>query len=192
MDGFSRRAREDTETLHQIRGDLQASNDIVLVGTMARYVSEMLPLNPAGKNKLKTIETELLKHAEALDPQNQEWPALLRRLEGVRDLSEQPPIAIESTPQLMRVSKEMAANGLLEFETPAYPPEALAIRLHGNVVLQVRIGKDGRVTEMKVLSGHPMLVQPAMDAVKRYVYKPFMLDGNAVDVSTVVEVTFRE
>jgi TonB family protein len=192
MESVNKPAPRDPEVLLQIKGELQASNDILLVGSVARTVARMSVPSPTGKNQLKAIATELIRHAEALDPQNREWPALLEGAQGLRDLSEQPPVSIESTPQLMHVSKAVAAGALLESETPEYPSEALAIHLHGNVLLKVRIGKDGRVTEATVLSGHPRLVQPAMEAVKRYVYKPFMLNGSAVDVSTVVEVTFRE
>ena len=172
--------------------DLRASDDIRLVGEMAHYIGRVTPSTPAAKNKVKIWATEIIKHAEALDPQNREWPALLESVQGWKDRSVEPPVSIESTPNLMRVSKDMAATMLITSETPAYPPEALAIHLHGNAILQVRIGKDGRVIEAKAISGHPMLVRAAIEALKNYVYRPFELNGKAVDVSTIVEVSFRE
>jgi protein TonB len=206
-----RRAKASPAGL-QIRHELQASNDIVMVGAVARYVAGMSTEKSPANNELKAIAEELIKHAEALDPQSSEWPALMERVlhvagvsPGTQGGSVVSPIApqnvqniqgsdasVSITPQLMRVSKEMASSALLDSETPAYPPEAQAIRLHGTAIVQVRISKDGHVTEAKALSGHPLLIQPAIEAVKHYVYKPFMLNGNAVDVSTIVEVRFRE
>ncbi len=189
----NRREAKASDTTLQIMSDLRASNDIRLVGETARHLGRgSSPFTPAAGNKLKVWATEIIKYAEALEPQSREWPALLENVQRWRDRSGDPPVSVESTPTLARVSKDIAASMLISSETPAYPPEALAARIHGNVVLQVRIGKDGHVMEARAISGHPVLVQPAIDAVKRYVYKPVELNGSLVDVSTVVEVSFRE
>jgi outer membrane biosynthesis protein TonB len=63
--------------------------------------------------------------------------------------------------------------------------------VEGVVQLQVRIRKDGAVEEVTTRSGHPLLVKAAIDAVKRYVYKPVLLNGTAVDVITTVDVPFK-
>lgn len=193
MNNARRSGVKESDSTLQVLNDLRASDDIRLVGEMARYLGRRTsPSTPAAGNKIKIWATEIIKHAEALEPQNREWPALLENVQRWRDRSGDPPVVAEYTPNLARISKDMAASMLIKSETPAYPPEALAIHLHGNAVLQVRIGKDGHVMEAKAVSGHPMLVRAAIEAVKNYVYKPFELNGNAVDVSTVVEVSFRE
>jgi protein TonB len=58
------------------------------------------------------------------------------------------------------------------------------------VQLSVRIGADGAVQDVQLISGHPLLVQAAMDAVKQWVYQPTLLNGNPVDVITEVDVNF--
>jgi len=63
-------------------------------------------------------------------------------------------------------------------------------RIQGVVKLQVHIGADGRVTQTTVVSGHPLLVPAAIDAVKRYLYKPVTMQGAAVEAITTVEVPF--
>ncbi|HEV3041819.1 MAG TPA: M56 family metallopeptidase [Candidatus Angelobacter sp.] len=190
MQGVSRQGSDNMEIQLQILSDLRASNDILLVGAVARSVAVTSAPTPEKKAKLMPLATELLKHAEALEPQNHEWPALLARLEGAPDSSEQQPVLIETTPQLMRISKAMAADNLVESEPVVYPPLAQTAHIHGTVILQVRIGKDGHVNQVKAISGHPILIKSSIEAVKNYVYKPFLLDGSAVDVETVVEVPF--
>ena len=56
--------------------------------------------------------------------------------------------------------------------------------------LSATIGKDGRVKDLSVVKGHPLLVQAALDAVKNWVYKPTLLNGEPVEVSTTIDVNF--
>jgi protein TonB len=58
------------------------------------------------------------------------------------------------------------------------------------VVLQAVIGKDGTIQNLRVVSGHPMLAQAALDAVKQWRYKPYYLNGEPVDVDTTINVNF--
>jgi protein TonB len=73
-----------------------------------------------------------------------------------------------------------------------YPDAAKTAGVQGTVRLQVQIGIDGHVTEIKVLSGHPLLVPAAIDAVKDYIYKPYLLNGNPVAVRTTVDAGFAD
>lgn len=72
-----------------------------------------------------------------------------------------------------------------------YPPQGLMSRIQGNVILHVLIDKEGRVAKMKAMSGHPLFIQPSMDAVKQWEYQPFLRNGEAVEVETAVVVEFR-
>ncbi len=80
---------------------------------------------------------------------------------------------------------------LLHPVAPAYPPEALAARLEGDVVLQGVIGKDGAVREVRVVSGDPRLVDAAADAVRHWRYDPFRSNGEAVDMLSTLTVHFH-
>jgi TonB family protein len=93
-------------------------------------------------------------------------------------------------PQRVRVSGNAQAAALVKNVLPVYPPLAKQARIQGNVVLNVFIGKDGKVQNIAVESGHPLLVQAALDAVKQWEYQPMLLNGNPVEVSATVEVSF--
>lgn len=73
---------------------------------------------------------------------------------------------------------------------PIYPELAKAARIQGKVVLQALIGPDGGVQELSVISGHPMLQQAALQAVRQWIYQPTFLNGQPVSVSTTIEVNF--
>jgi TonB family protein len=79
---------------------------------------------------------------------------------------------------------------LIKKVEPAYPPLARQTRISGTVRLHAIIGKDGAVQEVEVVSGHPLLIQAAMNAVKQWVYQPTLLDGKPVKVDTTVDVIF--
>jgi len=74
--------------------------------------------------------------------------------------------------------------------TPEYPALAKQAGIQGTVSLSVIVGKDGKVQDIKVISGHPLLVQAALDAVKNWVYRPTLLNGDPVEVSTTIDVNF--
>ena len=88
-----------------------------------------------------------------------------------------------------RISRMMEGN-LVHKVQPEYPPMARAARIQGTVVLRAIIGKDGTITNLHVLSGHPMLVKAAMDAVSQWRYRPYYLNGEPVEVETQVTVNF--
>jgi TonB family protein len=90
----------------------------------------------------------------------------------------------------IRIGSEIAAGNLIDKVTPGYPPEAKAGRLQGVVTLAVRIGKDGHVVNATVISGDPILAQAALDAVRQWLYRPTLLNGNPVEVDTQVDVNF--
>jgi len=88
------------------------------------------------------------------------------------------------------VKPEQAEENLVKKVAPIYPPLAKQVRIQGKVKVQVVISKTGMVESVNVVSGHPLLVQAAINAVKQWQYKPFLADGQPVAVSTEVEVPF--
>ncbi|HEY6344707.1 MAG TPA: M56 family metallopeptidase [Bryobacteraceae bacterium] len=93
-------------------------------------------------------------------------------------------------PGTIRVGGEVQSTKLVNKTTPAYPPLAKASRIQGTVELTVTIAPDGTVQNIELISGHPLLVQAATDAVKQWVYQPTLLNGNPVAVITQVNVNF--
>lgn len=102
------------------------------------------------------------------------------------------PVAVPkvATPQKIRVSQGVSEGLLVHKVMPNYPPLAKQARIQGSVILQATIGKDGSIQNLHVLSGHPMLTQAAIDAVRQWRYKPYLLNGEAVEVETTVQVNF--
>lgn len=98
--------------------------------------------------------------------------------------------AIVATAQV-RVSSGVTESNLLEKVDPVYPPIAKTARIEGAVVLAVEIDKEGAVTSVQVVSGHPILLTSATDAVKQWRYRPYILNGEPVAIRTQVTVNFQ-
>jgi protein TonB len=90
----------------------------------------------------------------------------------------------------IRVSQGVTQGLLVHRVEPVYPRIALAARITGVVQLKAIIGKDGNIRELQALSGPPLLIPSAIDAVKQWHYRPYLLNGEAVEVETSVTVTF--
>jgi periplasmic protein TonB len=95
-----------------------------------------------------------------------------------------------ATPTRVKVSQGVTSGLLVRKVQPNYPPLAKQARISGAVVLQAVIGKDGTIQNLKAVSGHPMLIQSALDAVRQWKYKPYYLNGEPVEVDTQVTVNF--
>ena len=93
-------------------------------------------------------------------------------------------------PRRVRVPAQVAEANLIHDVAPQYPPEAGRKRIEGTVVLMAVIGKDGIVREVRVESGLPLLAQAAIDAVKQWRYKPYLLNGEAVEVDSHITINF--
>ena len=93
-------------------------------------------------------------------------------------------------PQRIKVGGNVQAAMLVNKVSPVYPEQAKTAGIQGSVTLQIVIGKDGSVETVTPVDGHPLLVAAAQDAVKQWVYKPTLLNGQPVEVSTTVTVPF--
>jgi protein TonB len=104
--------------------------------------------------------------------------------------------SISAVPKLepvkrIRVSQGVTQGLLVHKVEPLYPKIALAARITGVVQLHAIIGKDGNIKELQAISGPPLLIPSAIDAVKQWHYRPYLLNGEAVEVETSVTVTFQ-
>ena len=91
----------------------------------------------------------------------------------------------------VNLTGEFADKLLLEKTQPSYPERALQAGLQGSVVLQALIGTDGLIRDLKLLSGPMLLGKAASEAVKQWRYKPYLLNGHAVEAQTLVTVDFK-
>ncbi|MBI4904932.1 MAG: M56 family metallopeptidase [Acidobacteria bacterium] len=93
-------------------------------------------------------------------------------------------------PMTIRVGGNVQASKIRKQVRPIYPPEAKQARIQGTVRMLVTIDKEGRVTDIQLESGHPILAPAAMDAVKQWEYEITLLNGSPVEVKTAVDVNF--
>jgi protein TonB len=93
-------------------------------------------------------------------------------------------------PQRIRISQGVTAGLLLHKVQPPYPTLAKAARIEGSVILKAIIDREGNIQDLQLVSGHPMLVPAAIEAVRQWRYKPYLLNGQPVEVETTITVIF--
>jgi TonB family protein len=108
-------------------------------------------------------------------------------LGGVANSQPTPKIA---TPARVRISQGVATGLVIKKVQPRYPDDAKQARIQGQVVLQADIDKNGDVESITLVSGHPMLAPAAIEAVKQWKYKPYLLNGEPMKVETQITVNF--
>ena len=101
-----------------------------------------------------------------------------------------PPPPKPQAPKRIRVGGQVESARLIFQPRPEYPPLAKMARIQGVVRLDAIISKDGSIQDLKVISGHPLLVKSALEAVQRWRYQPTLLNGDAVEVATEIDVNF--
>ena len=141
------------------------------------------------------LARELVTHAQALEPQNRKWADLMEGVKSipsgsVPSVTEQAPAAATTAPghsprrrSCCGESTAVVAAGL--------PSDGESAGMQGTVKLQIRMGTDGHVKDASAISGDPLLIDAASYAAQRYVYKPTILNGQAPEVLTDVEIAFH-
>jgi protein TonB len=97
------------------------------------------------------------------------------------------------TPTLQRlnISQGVSRGLLIKQVQPTYPPNALHARIEGTVQLMATLSKNGDIAEVKIQSGDAQLAQAAASAVKQWKYKPYLLNGEPVEIQTQITVNFK-
>jgi protein TonB len=103
-----------------------------------------------------------------------------------------PPVAAPKpvAPQRIRVGGNVQQARLVNQPKPVYPPLAKQARIQGTVRFNAIIGRDGAIANLQVVSGHPLLVPSALEAVRQWKYQPTLLNGEPVEVVTQIDVNF--
>jgi len=112
---------------------------------------------------------------------------------------EKPPVTVTPVataevpaPKIEPAKTSQVVPGVLIFKVnPQYPSVARAARVQGSVVMHATIGTDGTIQQLRVVSGNPLLLNAAMEAVKKWRYRPYMLDDKPVEGETDITVTFK-
>lgn len=101
------------------------------------------------------------------------------------------PAVVHQASGPVHVTSTIAEGMLLQKTLPVYPPIAKAVRRGGTVVLQAVISTRGAIENLRVVSGDPMLIQAAREAVMNWRYRPYLLNGQPVEVETTINVIFK-
>lgn len=177
-------------------------SNIAISSTLAANLRTALDTsnNPALFNQVGTTLVQLSRDEEGLsliqraidlDPTNPKWKEALEwaqaepaRRRAMQQLAAGPPS------NAVRVSSQVAESNLVKKVDPVYPALAKQARISGTVEFTVEIGTDGKVESLQLVRGHPLLVNAAKNAVLQWIYRPTLLNGNPVVVTTTVEVPF--
>jgi TonB family protein len=114
-----------------------------------------------------------------------------KKVQAAAQLETPPPPPPSSAPQRIRVGANVQQANLIRNVDPVYPPLAIQARVQGTVRFAAIIGRDGRVQNLQLISGHPILVEAAREAAGQWEYRPTLLNGSPVEVVTTLEVNFK-
>jgi protein TonB len=103
------------------------------------------------------------------------------------------PVALPTVagPTRVTISQGISQGMLIHQVNPVYPAMAKQARIQGEVLVHALINKQGEVDEVKLVSGPSLLVRSALTAVKQWRYRPYLLNGQAVEVETLITIKFR-
>ncbi|HEX6823299.1 MAG TPA: TonB family protein [Candidatus Sulfotelmatobacter sp.] len=99
--------------------------------------------------------------------------------------------SLRPTLSTLNVSQGVSTGLLIKKVAPSYPSNALRMRVEGNVELVATISKEGNISNIKIVSGDAQLTKAAVDAVKQWKYKPYLLNGEPVEIQTQVTIKFK-
>ena len=112
-------------------------------------------------------------------------------ISAASNISAVPKLALPVVPKRVRISQGVTTGQLTHKVEPFYPMIARNAHVEGQVILKAIINKEGRIQDLQLISGHVLLAPAAVDAVRQWLYKPFLLNGEPVEVETTVTVTFQ-
>ena len=112
-------------------------------------------------------------------------------LSSTASVANLPKLAVPVPPKRIRVSQGVTEGRLIRKVEPTYPTLARSARVQGEVVLTAIISKTGEIQNLALVSGHPLLVPAAIEAVREWRYRPYLLNGEPVEVETTITVVFQ-
>jgi TonB family protein len=100
-------------------------------------------------------------------------------------------IATDSEPPKIRIGETLSCNQVVHQVRPVYPAEAKRRHIEGTVTLRVVITRTGEIRDVEVLKGDPLLIPPALSAVKRWRYAPCIINSEPVELRTSLDINFN-
>jgi len=196
-------AQQDAYFTRSPAGNAQPSGSLSVVSADIRMPDAPMPLRPALDLPLPTPELHVdpapARPVRAALPDSIRTSAPVARpmVAAVNPqlltVSTPPPTSTPAWQQAgepVHLTEDSARALIVQSVNPEYPPEALPQKLQGPVVLQVAIGRDGTVQELKLVKGYFVLAKAAIAAVKQWKFKPYSVNGKPLEAQTVITVTF--
>ena len=157
-------------------------------GGKAVKVNIKLPVDFAFANQIKDGEVSAgTAHTDTQDPSQKTTITSNTQSHPASPLAS----SSGSAPTRVRVSQGVTAGLLFHRVNPIYPVEARRNHVQGRVLLNAVIGTDGNIKDLQVISGPKELVDAAVGAVQQWRYRPYLFDGQPVEVATTIEVNFQ-
>ena len=166
-----------------LRIDADYSDAMAYLNLVIRYRADLLDTLEEWKTEVRRADEWVTRASEA-----KKAAGTGARARDVMKI--EAPASAGAAPGTLRIGGRVAQANLESQVAPMYPPRAKQARISGTVRFNAVIGKDGHVDDLALISGHPLLVQAAKEAVQQWVYKPTLLNGEPVQVLTTVEVNF--
>lgn len=171
----NRQAANNTNT-----SELNADDTIIEPSRIPPTITRVVDENPVGPPRIG----DYIVGAAPLGASN---PFMKDLMSGIRPHVAAAPPSVPHAPVKISV---LDPGFLLHRVQPIYPHNAIITHTEGTVMLTALIDTSGRITQLHAISGHPFLIQAAVDAVKQWRYKPYILNGSPVEVETQVSVNF--
>jgi TonB family protein len=188
---FRSKAVSELETttdanLAGLAGEMLTAGHVIMAAGKTSEEEAALRARQKARNDLAS---KYLKRALSMDPENSRWRVALERASGEPQVVRMP----EAAPGVKRITVggNVQRARLKNEVRPEYPPLAKQARIQGSVRFSLIIATDGTVKNITLLSGHPLLVQPATEAVKQWVFEQTLLNGEPVEVVSEAEVRFE-
>ncbi|MCC6589356.1 MAG: energy transducer TonB [Bryobacterales bacterium] len=200
----ARPAQEQTQLAGKARAALdQTANAFVLAGA-GTALPNLFPRTPAARNPNADrtpfeLASTLMAKARQLAPGALDGPMPLagefaRFQAGDELAAPQPPVitsaAADGGPSRLRIAANVQAAKLIQKPEAVYPALAMQARIQGTVRFEVLVAEDGTVANATLVSGHPLLVAAAQEALRGYRYQPTLLNGRPVAIVTTVDIPF--
>lgn len=184
----SRRVAPELRKPAFVKASAASALALVIVGVLLLYHGQKDATSDSAHTTAQTEQAANTAVPSAPEKTESEPPTQAENTSGP---SATPALETQQTAAPVRVSSDLLAPYLLHKTRPKYPAVAQTARVQGTVTLAAIIRQDGRVGEITAKKGHPMLVPPAIEAVRQWRYRPYLVDGKATEVQTEIAVRFR-
>jgi TonB family protein len=187
----------ETNLAAHATAELEQSSNAIVLAAAGTALPNLAVRGSAGRvvdEKLFDLASELSARARRLAPDDADIQGpmpLIKYFAAAQEGTGSPGASSPAgTPSRIRIAENVQAANLIRKAQPLYPEDARKAGITGQVQMTAIIGRDGTIQNLQLISGHPLLVDAALQAVETWLYRPTLLNGAAVEVVTTITVSF--